>query len=94
MKNKRNWRLLLVVLVLSGLAFAFADPFNTPPIFLAPQDSTIDIRTEESFELDIEVEDIDNDILKIKVDNLPDWLTFDPYLLQLYGTASRLDRGQ
>ena len=94
MKNKRNWRLLLVVLVLSGLAFAFADPFNTPPIFLAPQDSTIDVRTEESFELDIEVEDIDNDILKIKVDNLPDWLTFDPYLLQLYGTPSRLDRGQ
>lgn len=93
MKNKIKWRLLLAALVFSGLALAFSDPFNTPPIFLAPQDGIIEARTEEPFLLDIEVEDIDNDILKIQADHLPEWITFDPYLLQLYGTPGRLDRG-
>lgn len=93
MKNKRNWRLLLASLLFSGLAFAFSDPFNTPPIFLAPQDGTIEVLTEQPFELDIEVEDIDNDILNIRAEHLPEWITFDPYLLQLYGQPTRLDRG-
>ena len=93
MKNKRNWRLLLASLLFSGLAFAFSDPFNTPPIFLAPQDGTVEVFTEQPFELDIEVEDIDNDIVHIQAEHLPAWLTFDPYLLQLYGQPTRLDRG-
>lgn len=93
MKNKINWRLLLGILVFSGLAFAFSDPFNTPPIFLAPQDGVVELLTDQPFELDIEVEDIDNDIVKVQAHHLPDWITFDPYLLQLYGTPERLDRG-
>jgi CubicO group peptidase (beta-lactamase class C family) len=93
MKNKINWQLPLVVLVFSGLAFAFSGPFNTPPIFIAPQDGVLEALTEQPFELDIEVEDIDNDIVKIQALHLPDWITFDPYLLQLYGTPDRLDRG-
>ncbi len=93
MKQKRNWRLLLALLLFSGLAFAFSDPFNTPPIFLSPQDGQVTVRTEQAFELNIEVEDIDNDIIKVQALNLPEWCTFDPYLLQLYGTPERIDKG-
>lgn len=93
MKKKRNWRLLLALLLFSGLAFAFSDPFNTPPIFLSPQDGQVAVKTEQPFELNIEVEDIDNDILKVQALNLPEWCTFDPYLLQLYGTPQRIDKG-
>lgn len=86
--------MIVPVLLLAALAVAFADPFNTPPIFLSPAEGPIAALTEKSFELDIEVEDIDNDILKVTVENLPAWCHFDPYLMQLYGTPGRSDRGE
>ena len=94
MKKRVKWRLLFFVLLLSTLAVAIADPFNTPPIFLKPTDSHVTAYSEKGFELDIEVEDVDNDILKVQVHHLPEWCTFDPYLLQLYGRPERIDKGE
>jgi D-alanyl-D-alanine carboxypeptidase len=94
MKKRVQWRLLFFVLLLSTLAVAIADPFNTPPIFLKPTDSHVTAYSEKGFELDIEVEDVDNDILKVQVHHLPEWCTFDPYLLQLYGRPERIDKGE
>jgi D-alanyl-D-alanine carboxypeptidase len=94
MKRKIRWQLLLYVSLLSVLAVAIADPFNTPPIFLAPTESHVFAYSEKPFELDIEVEDIDNDLLEVEVYNLPQWCTFDPYLMQLYGTPERVDKGE
>ena len=93
MKHTR-WPLVAFVLALSSLIIAIADPFNTPPIFVEPTGTYIQAFTESTFELDIEVEDIDNDILKITAHNLPEWLSFDPYLVQLYGNPSRADKGE
>ncbi len=94
MKRKKNWLLLLVTVTISVLAVAIADPFNTPPVFLNPTDSHVIALSEQEFELNIEVEDIDNDVLKVQVYNLPDWCTFDPYLMQLYGHPERMDKGE
>lgn len=94
MKKRVQWRLLFFVLLLSTLVVAIADPFNTPPIFLKPTDSHVTAYSEKDFELDIEVEDVDNDILKVQVHHLPEWCTFDPYLLQLYGRPERIDKGE
>ncbi|NBC09492.1 MAG: serine hydrolase [Bacteroidetes bacterium] len=94
MKKRVQWRLLFFVLLLSTLVVAIADPFNTPPIFLEPTDSHVTAYSEKDFELDIEVEDVDNDILKVQVQHLPEWCTFDPYLLQLYGRPERVDKGE
>jgi len=94
MKKRVQWRLLFFVLLLSTLVVAIADPFNTPPIFLEPTDSHVTAYSERDFELDIEVEDVDNDILEVQVQHLPEWCTFDPYLLQLYGRPERIDKGE
>ena len=93
MKHIR-WPLAAFVLALSCLIVAIADPFNTPPIFVEPHGTYIQAFTESPFELDIEVEDIDDDVLKVTAHNLPDWLTFDPYLVQLYGNPARTDKGE
>lgn len=94
MKKRVHWRTLAFISLLSTLIVAIADPFNTPPIILAPTESHITAYSEKDFELDIEVEDVDNDILKVEVQNLPEWCTFDPYLLQLYGRPERIDKGE
>lgn len=93
MKHIR-WPLAVFTLALSCLIIAIADPSNTPPIFVEPQGSYIQAFTESPFELDIDVEDIDDDLLKITAHNLPGWLTFDPYLVQLYGNPGRADKGE
>ena len=90
MKHTR-WPAAVFILALSGLIAAIADPFNTPPIFVEPAGGYIQAFTESPFELDIEVEDLDHDVLKVTAHNLPDWLTFDPYLVQLYGNPGRED---
>ncbi|MCB9265250.1 MAG: serine hydrolase [Lewinellaceae bacterium] len=92
MKHIR-WPFAVFLLALSCLIIAIADPFNTPPIFVEPQGTYIQAFTETPFELDIEVEDIDHDVLTVTAHNLPDWLTFDPYLVQLYGNPKRADKG-
>ena len=93
MKHTR-WPAAVFILALSGLIAAIADPFNTPPIFVEPAGGYIQAFTESPFELDIEVEDLDHDVLKVTAHNLPDWLTFDPYLVQLYGNPGREDKGE
>lgn len=93
MKHTR-WPAAVFILALSGLIAAIADPFNTPPIFVEPAGGYIQAFTESPFELDIEVEDLDHDVLKVTAHNLPDWLTFDPYLVQLYGNPGRKDKGE
>lgn len=94
MKKQLHWGFLCFTLALSTLVVAIADPFNTPPVFLKPTENHITAYSEKEFELDIEVEDVDNDILKVEVHNLPEWCTFDPYLLQLYGRPERIDKGE
>lgn len=93
MKHIR-WPLAAFVLALSCLIVAIADPFNTPPIFVEPQGDYIQAFTDLPFELDIEVEDLDQDVLQVAAYNLPEWLTFDPYLVQLYGNPKRADKGE
>lgn len=93
-RRNTHWRLLLFLLVLSCLGVALSDPFNTPPIFLAPTESEAQAYTDKPFILDVKVEDIDDDPLDVQVYNLPDWLTFDPYTLQITGTPQVIDRGE
>ncbi|MCB0552958.1 MAG: beta-lactamase family protein [Phaeodactylibacter sp.] len=89
-----RWRLAIFLLTLSSLVVAVADPFNTPPIFLAPTEDNAQAFTERDFTLNIEVEDIDNDVVEVNAFNLPEWLTFDPVLRQLHGRPERIDKGE
>ncbi|MCB0571400.1 MAG: serine hydrolase [Phaeodactylibacter sp.] len=89
-----RWRLAVFLLSLSALVVAVSDPFNTPPIFLAPTEDNVQAFTERDFSLNIEVEDIDNDEVEVKAYNLPEWLSFDPVLHRLQGHPERADKGE
>ncbi len=89
-----HWRLATFLVILSLLIFAATDPFNTPPIFLAPTESNLQAFTEKEFSLEIRVEDIDGDIVEVNAYNLPDWLEYDPLLGTLQGLPGRLDKGE
>lgn len=89
-----RWRLAIFLLTLSCLVIAVSDPYNTPPIFLAPTEDNVQAFTERDFTLNIEVEDIDRDEVEVNAYNLPEWLTFDQQLRQLRGRPERADKGE
>jgi CubicO group peptidase (beta-lactamase class C family) len=95
MKRKNtHWRLFVLLLLVCTLAVALSDPFNTPPIFLAPTESEVQAYTGQPLNIGVEVQDVDGDALNIQVNNLPDWLTFDPYSMQITGQPARIDKGE
>lgn len=94
MKRKTRLPLLFSTLALSVLTVAYVDPFNTPPIFIAPDEGEVVAYSDTPFELDIKIEDLDGDELRVRALNLPEWCVFDPYLLQIKGRPSRLDKGE
>jgi CubicO group peptidase (beta-lactamase class C family) len=92
--KRKHLSLLGFLLILSTLVVALSDPFNTPPIFLAPTETEVQAYTEQQLNIDVEVEDVDGDALNIQIYNAPDWLQFDPIAMRLSGTPERLDRGE
>lgn len=95
-KRRTRTRLLLLsfLLVLTALIVALSDPFNTPPIFLAPTETDVIALTQQDFALDVRVKDVDGDQLSVQVYNLPDWLSFDPYNMRLEGKPDIVDKGE
>jgi D-alanyl-D-alanine carboxypeptidase len=89
-----HWRLATYAFVLAMLVIAATNPFNTPPIFLAPTETSLQGYTERNFIQEVRVEDLDGDIVEIKAYNLPDWLEFDPVLGEIKGQPSRVDKGE
>jgi hypothetical protein len=87
-----HWRLATYAFVLAMLVIAATNPFNTPPIFLAPTETSLQAYTERSFIQEVRVEDLDGDIVEVKAYNLPDWLEFDPVLGEIKGQPK--PRGQ
>jgi len=95
MKRKNtHWLLAGFLALVSCLGIALSDPFNTPPIFLAPTETEVQAFTERPFFIDVKVEDVDGDELNVVVNNLPDWLSFDPYTMQITGQPERIDKGE
>lgn len=86
--------LLGFLLILSTLIVALSDPFNTPPIFLAPTETEVQAYTNQPLSIDVKVKDVDGDPLNIQVYNSPDWLQFDPFEMKLSGTPERIDKGE
>lgn len=88
------WSLAICLPILSFAFLALEDPFNTPPIFVAPTDTQVKAYTEKDFELPIEVEDIDHDIVQVTAHGLPEWMHFDAYHLKLYGRPAMDDKNE